>query len=69
MTLALFALLYTVAIIFWVFPEMDKREAEWQASPKNPINICLKKGGVPSTSAWDGELTDCDFKKEASHES
>jgi hypothetical protein len=40
--------------------QRQQREA-WRQSPQNPINICIAKGGVPVTSAWDGELKNCQF--------
>ena len=29
---------------------------------ESPYDICIKKGGVPVKSTWDGRLKDCVFK-------
>ena len=34
-------------------------EIKWEDDLKNPVNICIAKGGIPITSAWDGRLKDC----------
>lgn len=31
---------------------------------ETPVGRCLKLGGIPTTSVWDGRLTGCIFKQE-----
>ena len=74
--LVLSVLLAITAIVSWTIAPSEKvvtkevvkevqvekpKPVEWADDPKNPINICLAKGGIPMTSVWDGRLTDCVF--------
>lgn len=39
--------------------EPQAQEVKWVDNPKNPINVCIAKEGIPITSVWDGRLKDC----------
>lgn len=40
-------------------PAQERRYAEQEALDKLAFESCLKRGGVPIRSHWDGRLKDC----------
>lgn len=62
---AFLAFVWFVVAIGVSFSKADdaqrQRAEQWRQDARNPINICIAKGGVPITSSWDGELNACQF--------
>ena len=40
--------------------ESARKAEAWNNSPRNPINVCIARGGVPFVSGWDGTLDRCE---------
>lgn len=41
---------------------VEEATEEWKTNPQNPEyvgKLCLERGGIPTYSNWDGEVTSC----------